>query len=507
MLLRGVENINTKILIAVAVVAIAAVGAVVYMNMDGDEEDDFSISGYPDTYMTVLGNANGDLVIDADDAAVIQQLIDSDSDYKYSKYYMYDANFDKKIDGKDVEKVNAIVAAQESGDWSAVGNVYYVNVDYDIASYDMTKGDKVITLIAPPLDTVLAIGGRDLVVGTDNRITTGKYHPEYASVFDFDNLIDVGDCKEPSTERITNASVKYGAVNVVCGTKDSYGPTMESTFKGTNVQVIRIASWEFGGTLYGLHTLGFLLKKVDGALDYYNQYMEIENEVQKIVKSVPGDKRSEGKVGAAAAYGYLDEISLLGEYTGEYANLMVLDPYDSGGKYLGGMSGGHGNTITEEGVIAMYQQHNLENLVLMVGTPFQVSAASGDAQSSAAYIKSIYSKWDRTIGLDTMPGLNMCIAGYSFSSGVSEVLNQMILCYYLYNEEFLFNFGFETQKQAQDKLAEYVDWYCQSIGIDDGWSFYGEENGGKAGTRGMNLLYCGVDDERNIMYGLKNGSI
>ena len=106
-----------------------------------------------------------------------------------------------------------------------------------------------------------------------------------------------------------------------------------------------------------------------------------------------------------------------------------------------------------------------------------------------------------------MPGLDMCIAGYSFSSGVSEVLNQMILCYYLYNQEFLFNFGFETQKQAQDKLAEYVDWYCQSIGIDDGWSFYGEENGGKAGTRGMNLLYCGVDDERNIMYGLKNGSI
>ncbi|MCQ2079918.1 MAG: hypothetical protein MJZ38_07695, partial [archaeon] len=115
--------------------------------------------------------------------------------------------------------------------------------------------------------------------------------------------------------------------------------------------------------------------------------------------------------------------------------------------------------------------------------------------------------WDETIGLDKMPGLEVCITGFSFSSGVSEVLNQLIHCYYLYNEEFLAKTGLATQKEAQDLLASYVDRYCEFIGIDDLWSFYGEDNGGKIGTHGMNLLYCGAGDERNIMYGPVGGSV
>ena len=499
---------DTKIVIVavVAVVAVAGVAAFFLMNNNGSEE-----ASYPDTYLTVLGNANEDLAVDGKDVSAIQKFIDDkvaeSSGYKYKDYYMYDANNDQVIDDKDVTMVKNMVAAQQSGDWKSVGKVYYVNVDYDIASYDMSKGNKVITLIAPPLDTVLAIGGQDLVVGTDNRITTGKYHMEYMTTLDFDTLIDVGDCKEPDTEKITNASLQYGSVNVVCGTKNTYGPTMEKTFEGTNVQVIRIASWEYGGTLYGLHTLGFLLKKGDEANAFYNEYMNIEREVQKIVKEVPASKKSAGKVGAAACYGYLDELSLLGEYTGEYANLMLLDPYDSATPFLGGQSGGHGNTIDTEGILAMYQQYNLINLILMIGTPFQINSASGDAQSSIAYIEDLYDMWDKRIGTKSMENLNTCIAGYSFSSGVSEVLNQMILCYYLYNEEFLAHFNCTTQAEAQDVLAGYVDWYCESIGIDGTWSFYGEDHGGKAGTYGMNLLYCGEGDERNILYGLEEGSV
>lgn len=95
-----------------------------------------------------------------------------------------------------------------------------------------------------------------------------------------------------------------------------------------------------------------------------------------------------------------------------------------------------------------------------------------------------------------MDGLNVCMTGYSFSSGVSEVLNQLILCYWMYNGEFLEYFGCSTQKEAQDVLASYVDYYCGHIGIDGSWSFYGTD-----GTTGMNLLYCGEGDERNIMYG------
>ncbi len=497
---------DKKIIIGVAVVAVIAVAAAAVFMMKGSD-DKFSIDEYPDTYLAVLGNAEPDLVIDTKDVKAIEKFINNGtadkSGYKYKDYYMYDANFDKKIDQTDADIVAAMVRCQTTGDWSDCQFVYYVNVDKDVAKYDMTISEKVVTLIAPPLDTVLAMGGADLVVGTDNRITTGKYHEEYETALDFDRLVDVGDCKEPSLELISGLSDKYGGINVVCGTQKTYGPTMEKVFKGTKVQVIRIGSWEYGTTLYGFHTLAFLLKQIDESKDFYEGYTEIHNQVKEIVKSVDPSKKAPGKIGAAACYGYLDELSLLGLYTGEYTNLMVLEPYDTGGEYLGGAeSGGHGDNISTEDISAMYQKYYLKNLFLLIGTPFQIKAADGDAQASQNYMKNIYKNWSDRIGAKQMHDLNISVSGYSFSSGVSEVLNQMIHCYYLYNDEFLAYFDCDTQEEAQDILAGYVDWYCESINIDEKWSFYGEEYGGPEGTIGMNLLYCGEDDDRNILYGV-----
>ena len=503
---------DNKIVVIAAVAAVIVIAAAAVL-LTKSSDDGFEIDDYPGTYLAVLGNAEPDLVIDTEDIKAIEKFINDktaeSSSYKYKDYYMYDANYDKKIDQADADIVAAMVRAQSTGDWSECQFVYYVNVDKVVAKYDMTISDKVITLIAPPLDTVLAMGGRDLVVGTDDRITTGKYHPEYAKTLDFDTLIDVGNCNEPSTEQITKASVKYGGVNVVCGRSASYGPTMEKTFAGTDIQVIRIGSWEYGTTLYGYHTLAFLLKLVDESQEFYDGYKEIKDKVQDIVESVSPSKKAAGKVGAAAAYGYKDELDLLGLLTGEYANLMLLDPYASASDYLGGESGSHGTTITTEGISAMYQQDHLKNLLVMIGTPFQVATKTetGDAQSSQANLENMYDMWSDRIGTQKLDGLRMCITGYSFSSGVSEVLNQLIHCYWLYNDEFLAYFHCTTQKEAQDVIAGYVDWYCESIGIDDAWSFYGEGNGGKAGTLGMNLLYCGEGSELNMMYGLEGGVI
>ena len=476
---------SRKLVAVVAVAIVLAASSFIVFAGQGDGSG-FSPSGYP-AHLAVLGNADHDDAITASDAEVIRKVVETGYD-NYSEVYMCDANNDGVVDREDAIMVDRMVAAQASGDWSKVGMIHYIDVDKRIASYDMTGSDKVITIIAPVLDTVLAMGGKDLVVGFDNRITTGKYHEEYASLFDFSKMIDVGSCNEPDTESITRASDMYGGVTVVCGTRDSYGPTMESVFAGTDVQIVRVASWEYGETMYGFITLAYLLKCVEGAERYVSWYDGCMDVVADIVASTPDSDRS---VGAAAAYGYLDELSLLGTYTGEHAALMSLRVFDSAGSYLGGGSGGHGNSIADEAVSAMYADHSLRNLVLMVGTPFQTSE-----QAKASYMEGVYEKWCDRLGADAMPGLNICVSGYSFSSGVSEVLNQLILCYWMYNDEFLAHFGCSTQKEAQDVLAGYVDAYCGWIGISDAWSFYGAD-----GTRGMNLLYCGDGDPRNIMYG------
>ncbi len=470
-----------------AAIALIAVMAIIAVPASSDSSDGaFRPDSYP-ARLAVLGNADLDSDISEDDAVLIERIAE-DGYESYSDVYMCDANFDGKIDSADAEMVRAMVRAQSAGDWSGVGKIHYVNVDKRIASYDMTGSNKVIALIAPPLDSVLAMGGRDLVVGFDDRITAGKYHAEYASTFDFSRMYDVGNCSEPDTEVITEAWAEYGGVTVVCGTRDSYGPSLETVFDGTAVQIVRVASWEYGETVYGFVTLGYLLKLSEGASGYMQWYDGVGSEVDSIVSSAPD---SDGSVGAAAAYAYGDELSLLGEHSGEHAGLMALRPYDSAGSFLGTDGGGHGNTVTNESISAMYASHSLRNLALMVGTPFQTAD-----QATSSYIVSNHAAWLGRIDASSMDGLNVCTMGYSFSSGVSEVLNRLILCYWMYNDEFLAHFGCSTQKDAQDVLASYVDAYCAYIGIDGSWSFYGT-----GGTTGMNLLYCGEGDERNIMYG------
>lgn len=494
---------ETKAIVA-AFVAVAAVAVAAVCLMHDDDGGVFSPRAYPASHLAVLGNADLDLDIDEDDAEFIQALIGSGEPYDYADVYMCDANGDGRVDQSDVDMVRAMAAAQTSGDWSAVGTVRYVNVDLEIAEYNMTGSDKVITLIAPPLDSVLAMGGRDVVVGFDSRITTGKYHSEYARTFDFSIMYDVGSCNEPDTEVITSASKRYGGVTVVCGTRDSYGPTMESVFDGTEVQVVRVASWEYGGTMYGFMTLAYLLKHTEGAAEYYEWYMRLMSDVEAISVSAPESIRSNG---AAAAYGYTDELSLLGRYTGEHACLASLGVEDAADAYLGGLAGGgHGNTVSAEAVSSMYQSNGLRYLVLMIGAPFQVETASGDAESTAVSYRAIWNNWHHRIGADTMEDLSMCITGYSFGSGVSDVLDRLILCYWLYNDLFMEHYGCADQGAAQDVLAGFVDAYCEYIGIDGAWSFYGEANGGRSGTLGMNLLYCGEGDSRNIMYGPEEGS-
>ena len=101
---------DSKLVIIIAIVAAAAVGGGAYYYFAHDNgSTTFSPNAYPDTYLTVLGNANLDNQFSQADVDAIQNFITSGNPYEYKDYYMYDANFDGVIDQKDVDKVNAIV--------------------------------------------------------------------------------------------------------------------------------------------------------------------------------------------------------------------------------------------------------------------------------------------------------------------------------------------------------------------------------------------------------------
>lgn len=450
-----------KIMAVVAVVVIVAAAGGAYLLLDDSRgsSQGYTASDYPSRLM-VLGNANLDDYLDEKDVKYLEEVL-AQEEIDYNSYYMCDANFDKVIDQQDLEYLKKMIAES----WEEITYVYYVNVDHKVCKFDMTTSKKCITLIAPPLDNVLILNS-SLVVGVDNRITTGKYAEEYNTVLDISKMVDVGNCNDPDKEKISQASKDNGGeMIVVCGTQDSYGPNMEEALAGSGVQVVRLPSWEYGATMQGFLTLGYLLDELDNAYRYMAWYDGVEQLVQDIVKTIPEEDRP----WVAAVYAYTDSLQLLGEYTGEYANLMKLGVKDVAEKYLHGQqTGGHGNAINNEVISAMVDQYGMQYLIGMVGAPFQ---AQGEYQAMV----DTYNHWKKALGL-ALSQCDFAICGYSFSSGVSEVLNQLILGKYLYPDYF-----------ADVDVEKYVNEYCQFLGIDDKWTY-----------DSMNLLYCN-DPSQDIM--------
>lgn len=506
---------NVKIAAAAvaAVVVVAAVAAALVAS-SGDGSDtygaDITDGEYP-TNLMILGNANLDDYLDEDDVELIESLAESAPDdgdgYAefYGANYFADANYDGRIDGDDADCVRSML----EGEWDEIVYVYYLDANFEISSFDMTMSTRnLITLICPPLDNVLILNP-DLLVGTDSRPLTGQFMPQYEGVLaDIEErngrtLYNVGLASSPTLETISAASAAYGGeLVVVCG-DDGYGEGMEDTLAASGVQVVRLPTWEYGGTLPGLLTLAFILdvddsdgvSEMDVAYEYEEWYSDIEGYVQGCVSAVPdGDAP-----GAAVAYAYTDPMQLLGSYTAEYNNLLKLGVGDVAGEYFGGgATGGHGTQVSDETIADLAANHGLDVLVGLVGAPFQVEdneSSSSTDQATSAGLASVYDSW--TAELSSIVGdMEFYVAGYSFLSGASEPLGELILGYIFYGEEYGFTLEYLEQK---------VDEYCRWIGIydidGDGVTETYDSDGRPYEWcfANMNLVYGGEGNPKNIM--------
>lgn len=495
----------------VIVVIVAAVG--VYFALgNGDERNSPNITDgeYP-TNLMILGNANLDNYLNEADVAYIENLLQQDT-IDYGNEYFADANNDGVIDQNDVTYLEQMLASN----WDEIRYCYYLNANFEIDSFDMSVDDRhLVTLICPPLDDILILNP-DLLLGTDMRPIQGKYLPQYEGILseieksNGVKLMNVGVASSPDLETIAQMSANNGGhLIVVCG-DDSYGPGMENTLAGAGVQVIRIPTWEYGGTLPGLLTLAYLLDvddsdgydEMENALNYVEWYEGVESYVQECVSKVPKSERP----GVTCAYTYTDPMQILGTYTGEYNNSLKLGIDDVTGAYLHGQAtGGHGNQIDAEVISELVVNHGLDVLVGMVGSPFQIEdnpygTGGGASNDQASYqgMKATYDKWMAQIGaaLGGEDGADFVITGYSFFSGVAEPVGELLLGYILYGEEY----GF-TLEYIEKIVNEYCDW-IGILDIDgDGTTAPLDKNGRpyEWSYDYMNLIYAGEGDDRNIL--------
>ena len=105
--------INTKAVIAIAVVAILAMGGigVAIYNMGDNGGNNVTI----DSVLPVYGNANNDDRIDQADIDIINDIINGKK--KAEDYPLANAKYYDKIDQEDIEQVKAIINKTATSVW------------------------------------------------------------------------------------------------------------------------------------------------------------------------------------------------------------------------------------------------------------------------------------------------------------------------------------------------------------------------------------------------------
>ena len=226
-----------------------------------------------DAVLTVLGNADLDSDMDSDDVKAVEYVVSiggTVADYPYC-----DANNDGAIDQKDVKFVQDMVAKKKQV-------IYYFNVDGEIASVHYPVTGKIIATYNKTLEAARTLGLSSQVIAIDDfSYEWPTYFPEFM------NLPSIGSRFNPSVEKVLDLH----ADAYLCGTKKWFAATLETDIGNSDMDVIRLPTWEEGQVLSGMTTLGYITQHEAQA----KEYVEWADGILSKVEAVVGDKSDSDK--------------------------------------------------------------------------------------------------------------------------------------------------------------------------------------------------------------------
>ncbi|WP_400210673.1 hypothetical protein [Candidatus Methanarcanum hacksteinii] len=265
--------VNTKAVIAIAVVAILAMGGigVAIYNMGDNSGNNVTI----DSVLPVYGNANNDDRIDQADIDIINDIINGKK--KAEDYPLANAKYDDKIDQEDIEQVKAIINKTATSVWHV--NTIGTKQNATESKWPITSA---LCTATPNVAAFLVmLGITDKIAAVSYGATNQPDHvmmPEMKTKFAKSIGKSIGITYDQASPYITSDGVSA----VITSTNATYMANYED-MEAHNIDVIRIdatgpSAKEF---LSAVIFLGFMFDKNDNVQKIVDMTNKIYNAVNK----------------------------------------------------------------------------------------------------------------------------------------------------------------------------------------------------------------------------------
>jgi len=221
--------------------------------------------------LKIFGNANMDDLINAKDITYVEGILNGAN----KQTDLADANRDGKVDQEDIDRIKQIINGTES-------ELYYIDCNGDVKRVRHPL-KKIIIAYDNTAEAIRILEAQDRVIGVDSLIQSyPRYFPE------FNKTPSIGSRKDCDAEKIIelnpDALVVHGSGDYAC-------TEIETKLKDSNVDVIRLDTWEPHTSISALMTLAYMLDEVDNALKYREWQNGYLNIIRERVSSVPINKR------------------------------------------------------------------------------------------------------------------------------------------------------------------------------------------------------------------------
>jgi iron complex transport system substrate-binding protein len=282
-------------------------------------EDQYAVS----FTLEIFGNANMDDRIDEKDIAYVQGIIDGTN--KPSD--LADANHDNKVDQRDISQIEDIINGTES-------SIFYINVNRDVSKVKHPL-NRIVIVYDNTAEIIRILGAQSKVVGVDSDGGSSIHdYPRYFA--EFNKTPSIGNRNECDVEKILE--LKPDAV--IVHAKNEMGcPGIEEKLRDSNIDVVRLGTWESNTAIPSLMILAYMLDEVDNAFEYRNWQHEYLDMVQERILDIPYDKRLRvfvdrpGNTTVSRGSGYSEVVEMAGgvniaaNLTGGFQNVLpAVDP-------------------------------------------------------------------------------------------------------------------------------------------------------------------------------------